>query len=97
MRERICVAIEGRRLLSFNIDGLPRTVEPHAYGEGAEGFELLRAFQVARPAESGEPLGWELFRVDQISGIDVLDTTFLSPRPGYERDDRAIKIIFCQL
>ncbi len=97
MRERICAAIDGQRLLAFDYEGWLRTVEPHAYGESPEGHELLRAFQVSSGADSVAFLGWALFRVEAISGINVLDTVFAGPRPDYHRDDPAIRKIFCQL
>ncbi len=97
MRERICAAIDGQRLLAFDYEGWPRTVEPHAYGESPEGHELLRAFQVSSTAEPAALLGWALFRVEAISGINVLDTVFAGPRPGYHRDDSDIRKIHCQL
>ncbi len=97
MRERICAAIDGHRLLAFDYEGLPRTVEPHAYGESPEGHELLRAFQVSSGAESVAFLGWELFRVDAIPGINILDAAFAGPRPDYHRDGPDIRIIYCQL
>ncbi len=97
MRERICAAIDGHRLLAFDYEGLPRTVEPHAYGESPEGHELLRAFQVSSGAESVAFLGWELFRVDAIPGINVLDAAFSERRPGYHRDDPTMRTIYCQL
>lgn len=97
MRDRICTAIEARRLLAFDYEGWPRTVEPHAHGESPDGNELLRAFQVLSSAEAAALLGWALFRVEAISGINVLDATFAGPRPDYHRDDPAIRKIFCQL
>ncbi len=97
MRERICAAIDARRLLAFDYDGWPRTVEPHAYGESPEGGEIMRAFQVSGSAESTEFLGWKLFHVNAISGINILDATFSGPRPDYHRDEPAIRIIYCQL
>ena len=97
MRDRICAAIETRRLLAFDYEGWPRTVEPHAYGESPDGRELLRAFQISSSAESAAFLGWALFRVEAISGINILDAGFPDPRPDYHRDDPAIRKIFCQL
>ncbi len=97
MRDRISAAIEARRLLAFDYEGSPRTVEPHAYGENPDGHELLRAFQVSSSAEQGAFLGWALFRVEAISGINILDAAFAGPRPDYHRDDPAIRKICCQL
>ena len=74
-----------------------RTVEPHTYGESEDGQELLRAYQVAGPHADSEH-AWDLFRVDQITSIEILDDHFTGPRPGYTRGDSASKgRIFCEL
>tara|TARA_R110000824_G_scaffold37634_3_gene115690 strand:+ start:383 stop:676 length:294 start_codon:yes stop_codon:yes gene_type:complete len=97
MNPIICQAINERRLLRIDYTVGMRTVEPHAYGESAGGDELLRAFQVGGPhADPGHD--WDLFRLDRAGAIQILDAHFDGPRPGYRRDDSAMKGgIFCQL
>jgi hypothetical protein len=74
-----------------------RVVERHAYGVGDEGQELLRAYQVSGASQSGEPVGWKLFRVDEIRTLHVLTDTFPGPPPGYRRNDRVMTRIYAQL
>jgi predicted DNA-binding transcriptional regulator YafY len=98
MNSLIVEAIQNHRLMRLNYDPGERTIEPHAYGEGKDGQELLRAFQVSGASASGEHVNWKLFRVDRINGLALLENTFPGPRPEYKRDDKAMKRrIYCQL
>lgn len=99
MRDRICVGIESRRLLSLSFESWSHVVEPHAYGQSVDGPEVLRAFQVSGEGEGedGSAVGWQLYHVDRISSIDVLDATFLGVRPGYRRNDPSFRALYCQL
>lgn len=97
MNATICTAINERRLLRVGYTVGMRTVEPHAYGESADGNELLRAYQVAGPhADPGHD--WNLFRVGRITSVQILDEHFDGPRPDYRRGDSAMKGgIYCEL
>jgi hypothetical protein len=90
-------AIRARRLLRVNYTVGMRTVEPHAYGASSNGDLLLRAFQVAGPhMDPGHD--WDLFRIDRIISVAMLDETFVEPRPDYRRGDKAMKGgIICEL
>ena len=90
-------AIRARRLLRVNYSVGMRTVEPHAYGSSSDGNLLLRAFQVAGPhADPGHD--WDLFRVDKITAVTMLDATFVGPRPDYRRGDKSMRGgIICEL
>ena len=74
MDNAICEAISERRLITFRYDLERRSVEPHALGISAEGQKLLRAFQVSGAT------GWHLFRVNEMSGLEMLPHTFAKPR-----------------
>ena len=53
MNQTIINAINNMEILSFTYKGNPRVVEPHAYGMGSDGDDLLRAYQaevIAVPA-----------------------------------------------
>ena len=43
----ICQAIQEKRILTFEYDGYPRIVEPHAHGVTSKGNEALRCYQTA--------------------------------------------------
>src|SRR3569623_186175 len=62
----IRAAIENRQLLRFNYRGHERTVEPHIYGIDGIGHYALSGYQVGGGSESGQSVGWKLFRVDDI-------------------------------
>jgi predicted DNA-binding transcriptional regulator YafY len=89
----ICEAIKERRLLQLTYEQKIRLVEPHAYGIDDEDHELLRAWQI-----SPLPDDWRTFRLDKATGIAITPTRFSQPRPGYKRNDTAMKKrIYCQL
>jgi hypothetical protein len=84
---------KGRRVLQITYEGKIRLVEPHAYGIDEEDHELLRAWQL-----SPLPDDWRTFRVDKAAYIAIADICFSQPRPGYKRNDAAMKKrIYCQL
>ena len=60
MDPQICDAIENKRLLAFNYNGLPREIEPHAHGISLAGKEVVRGYQTGGHSSS-EPLGWRLW------------------------------------
>jgi hypothetical protein len=98
MNQSIVTAINNRYVLSIFYDGGTRIIEPHCYGISTEGNELLRAFQVNGYSNSGNPIGWKLFRVDNIMSMESTGDTFVSPRPGYNPlGDKAMAQIYCKL
>lgn len=84
-------AIEGRMILEICYDPGRRIIEPHAYGYSSEGNLLLRAFQTSGASASGEHENWKLFRMDRSGSVSGTGETFLGPRPGYKRGDKAMK------
>lgn len=97
MREEICKAIRDRKLLSIYYEGEYRRVEPHCYGTGSKGQELLRAYQVEGYSLSGEVIHWKLFDVRKISTISVLVESFPGARADYNPNDPAISNVYCEL
>ena len=97
-RPEICQAINERRAIQLNYEWGHRTAEPHAYGLNDNGHELLRAYQTGGASESGQPTGWKIFRVHEITGLTVLEEHFSHPRQGYKRGDKALdRRIYCEL
>ena len=91
-------AIRDKLVLEIDYPPGRRFVEPHAHGESSKSDELLRAFQTSGASASGEHINWKLFRVDRIRGLALTGEHFPGPRPGYRRDDKAMKGgIFAQL
>jgi hypothetical protein len=98
MNQSICDAIRNRKVLRLVYGWGHRIVEPHAYGINEKDHELLRCFQTSGESKSNEPIGWKIFRVDEINQLSALDQSFASARPGYKRGDPAMsQQIYCQL
>jgi hypothetical protein len=94
---KIAAAIHSHNLLSFVYDGFRRTVEPHTYGLDNKGHMALRAYQVSGGSDSGEYVGWKLFHTQEMLGLMVEPQTFLGPRQGYKRGDKAFASIKAEL
>lgn len=95
MDANICSAIGSKSVISFYYNGGTRVVEPFCHGSGKQGQELLRAYQVGGYSESGNPVGWKLFRADQISNVIQTGEHFNGSRPLYNPLDSAMRIIHC--
>lgn len=97
MNSTICAAIARRAVVRFNYDGGARTVEPHAHGTSTAGNEVLRGFQTGGHSESGEPVGWKLFTVPEMSGLRETGETFSSNRPAYNPNDSHMSPVHCHV
>jgi len=97
MKSIICQAIRENRLLSFSYNGYPRVVEPHVYGITTKGKESLRCYQVRGSDSKGEPTGWHLITVSKITTLSLLEEKFFKPRPDYNKGDKDMLTIFCEL
>ncbi|MGH7185276.1 MAG: WYL domain-containing protein [Pseudomonadota bacterium] len=95
MRQEITKAIHERRRVRFSYGGGERVVEPYVFG-ACETHELLRAYQVSGFSPSRER-GWKLFRVEEISGLAVLDERFEEPQPGYMRNDPCMEVVYSEV
>jgi predicted DNA-binding transcriptional regulator YafY len=89
-------AIHGHRCIQFHYRGDTRIVEPCAFGVDAGGAPILRAYEVHGDRHPHER-GWQLFHVDEIVDLSVLDRTFAAPREGYMRNDPAMTKIYAEL
>jgi len=96
MDPQICDAIENKRHLALNYNGLPREIEPHAHGISLAGNEVVRGYQTDGQSSS-EQLGWRLWDVAKMESLRVCQSTFSSPRPGYVRGDSKMRPVHCEL
>ncbi|MGQ4876126.1 MAG: hypothetical protein ACP6IY_18830 [Promethearchaeia archaeon] len=96
-KNKICIAIQSRKLLSFSYDGGIREVEPYCYGITKKGKEMLRAYQVDGYSKSGNRQGWKLFDVSKIFRLEIIDKTFINIRPEYNPNDSVMIRIFCRI
>ena len=98
MNTVICEAIQERKILRFDYKGLERVVEPYAFGKDNKGNYKLRAYQIDGFSESGKPVGWKLFNVENISNIKILDENFEEIREEYNPyGDKHIPNIICKV
>lgn len=98
MNQTIINAINNMGILSFIYKGKPRVVEPHAYGMGSDGNDLLRAYQVGGySSSSGRLPKWRLFEVNEINNLSPIDEKFNEARPSYHRNDQIMVRIYAQL
>ena len=96
MDHQICAAIESKHHLTFNYDGLPREIEPHAHGTSSKGKEVVRGFQT--DGESSRlPLGWRMWDVAKMSSFRVSESTFVGTRPGFVQGDSQMHPVHCEL
>jgi hypothetical protein len=96
MKEKIQLAISGRRLIEFMYDGRRRVVEPHDYGIRG-GVEKLLAYQVRGDRGSGRVPGWRELEVSKVSGLVVLDETFPGSRGRDHHDHKDLETLFARV
>ncbi len=96
MNPTICKAIEEKRVLELRYHGYSRIVEPHIYGQDKKGEEVVRCYQLAGGSESGERAGWKLLKTKDAILVHLAETHFL-PRPEYQKDDKVVMHVFCQI
>jgi hypothetical protein len=97
MHDTIVKAIENQTVLALTYKGIAREVEPHAYGRGTSGNDLLRCYQVAGGHTSDKPHTWDLLIVNEISALSDTGCKFAGARPEYRRNDKAMSTIYAQL
>ena len=95
MITQICSAIESRKVIKFYYNGGIRVVEPFCCGiHKTTGNAVLRGYQTGGYGESGEPDGWKLFRIDDMSTLTVTENTLNISRPDYNPVDKAMSTIY---
>lgn len=95
MNSSICSAIRSRAEISFNYKNTTRTAEPHCHGTSRAGHEVVRAYQTSGGSRTGHSVGWKLFEVRHMRNISQTGATFVSARPGYDRNDDHIVTVHC--
>jgi len=96
IKTTICSAIHSRHLIEFYYHGGFRLVEPFCYGEIAPGDnEVLECYQVSGYSDFGELIGWKLFRVSEISSLEIAGEQFTGVRPEYNPYSSVMTTIYC--
>jgi hypothetical protein len=93
----ICEAIRTRSILKFEYHGQERVVAPYCHGIGSRGVELLRAIQIAGSSSSGGFGFGKLWRVPEMSKLQVLDEHFIASDPHYNPEDSAMSVVHCRV
>ena len=94
MNINLVKAILERRVLLINYEGQSRSIEPHTYGVGPDGQELLRAYQTSIRSEMQ---GWRLFDLSRAYDLKPTYQKFAVPRLGFQSGDRAMQDIFAEV
>ena len=97
MNQVICDAIRNRCVLTFTYDGLYRIVEPHAYGLSRARNEVIRCYQTGGTSHSDKLPAWRLMKVAEIRFLAVTEQHFVGERDGYQKGDKDMSTIFCEL
>lgn len=93
----LCAAIAGRRLISFDYEGHHRVVVPAAHGDHAStGNPVLRGYQIRGTSSTRSVPLWDLFRLDTMKDLLILEEVFAEDPPGYRRGDKHINV-HCEL
>jgi hypothetical protein len=91
-KDIICLAIKNKQRIRFYYNEKERVGEPQCCGISSGGKEAVRVYLL-----KGGSRPEQLFTVDLIKSLQLLDEYFTTPGPNYRRDDSAMKKIHCQL
>ncbi len=72
-------AIEHRRVIRFEYNGLPRIAAPHVLGIKDGRLQIL-TWQIGGASSSGALPNWRRFFVDELSNLAMTDESFAGPR-----------------
>jgi len=97
MNTLICQAINEMKVLTFYYNGHQRVVEPHAHGLSTAGNEVMRCYQIRGGSVSGNVPAWKMMTTNKISSLSISEEGFSGPRHGYNKGDRGMSTIFCEL
>ena len=93
MEAKFCEAIRDQLLVEFLYKGSIRRVEPHAVGYDTKGHLTLSGWQLS----GGSGQDWRDFHLSLVSQVVVLTQRFAGPREGYNRNDKTLTRVVCQL
>jgi predicted DNA-binding transcriptional regulator YafY len=97
MHAALSEAIKTRRVVEFVYDGHPRVVEPHMLAANELGHYALSGWFVAGYSRETRP-GWREYLLSDISELEITDSTFPGPRPGYNpTGGTKFPTVYCRL
>lgn len=90
-------AINSRQLIAFTYDGLPRLVQPAAYGQTTTGKWSLRACQIDGLSKRNSVPCWEIYTESKMQNVRATGETFNHfALSGYTRGDSMFPNIAAQ-
>lgn len=92
-----CEALKSGRRLTLNYDGHARTVEVHAVGISTANNPVMRVWQTSGGSNKGGIPDWRLMRLDHASNLSLSEEISEAPRNGYKSNDKAMRLINCQI
>ena len=96
-REQLCLAINGRNLITFDYDSHSRTIEPHVvYPDSGDEWHI-EGWQTAGYSSRPGTEPWRRYKIDNIKSLTILDDTFTGTRASYVRDSERYKLACCKL
>lgn len=99
IKQEICSAINTKRIIKFDYhDGLHH-VEPFCLGvlPGGAINESLRCYQISGESMFDNPIGWKLYRLSDISSVEITGEHFAGNRYGYDPDNSEMATIYCAI
>ena len=98
-RATICAAVNSKQLIEFHYHGGFRAVEPFCLGvvmpSKQVNNEVLLCYQVSGHDEFGEPAGWKLFRLSEISDLKMIKENFAVSSRGYNPNNVTMTSVYC--
>lgn len=96
MLDTIRLAIQNKRVISFDYNSEVRLVEPFCCGVNKNLNQVLRGYQIHGSNQSLEANGWRLYLLDKIYNLKLIDKYFDGIRSGYNPNDSGIiKVYSC--
>jgi hypothetical protein len=94
LKDIICNAIKNKQRIQFEYNDKLRVGEPQCCGISTAGNEVCRIYLL-----QGGSKPEQLFELEKIKSLQLLNEYFTKPGPNYKKDDLAMKpgSIFCQL
>jgi hypothetical protein len=88
----ICEAIRNKRRMAFIYHDKERIAEPQCCGITTADKEAVRMHMI-----KGGSRPEQLFDVNQLESLKILEEQFSRPGPNYKKNDSAMKVVYCQL
>lgn len=103
--ETLCPAINNKQLIKFWYDDKEidfadwRLVEPHLIGQTNYKHEniWLVGWFLPTPEQllNGHEAKWGNYILDNVTKVEILDRQYCFTRPGYNKNDKRMKTIYC--